>query len=27
MAPSFDGLGGAHADESMIELEKVFHLD
>ena len=27
MAPYFEGLGGAHADESMIELEEVFHLD
>lgn len=26
MAPYFVGLGGAHADESMIELEEVFHL-
>ncbi len=27
MAPYFEGLGRAHADESMIELEEVFHLD
>jgi L-rhamnose mutarotase len=27
MAPYFEGLGGAHADESMIELREVFHLD
>ena len=27
MAPYFEGLGGAHADENMIELEEVFHLD
>ncbi len=27
MAPYFEGLGGAHADESMIELEEIFHLD
>lgn len=27
MAPSFEGLGGAHPDETMIELEEVFHLD
>jgi L-rhamnose mutarotase len=27
MAPYFEGLGGAHADESMIELEEVFHID
>ncbi|MCO6453273.1 MAG: L-rhamnose mutarotase [Caldilineales bacterium] len=27
MAPYFEGLGGAHADESMIELKEVFHLD
>ncbi len=27
MAPFFEGLGGAHADEGMIELEEVFHLD
>ena len=27
MAPYFEGLGGAHADESMVELEEVFHLD
>ncbi len=27
MAPYFEDLGGAHADESMIELEEVFHLD
>ena len=27
MAPYFEGLDGAHADESMVELEEVFHLD
>ncbi len=27
MAPFFEGLTGAHADQSMIELEEVFHLD
>lgn len=27
MAPFFEGLAGAHADQSMIELEEVFHLD
>ena len=27
MAPYFEGLGGKHADENMIELEEVFHLD
>ena len=27
MAPFFENLGGAHADESMIEMEEVFHLD
>ncbi len=27
MAPYFEGLGGALADESMLELEQVFHLD
>lgn len=27
MAPFFEDMGGAHADESMIELEEVFHLD
>jgi L-rhamnose mutarotase len=27
MAPFFEGLGGAHADQSMVELEEVFHLD
>jgi len=27
MAPYFEGIGGAHADEAMIELEEVFHLD
>jgi L-rhamnose mutarotase len=27
MAPFFEGLGGAHADESMVRLEEVFHLD
>jgi L-rhamnose mutarotase len=27
MAPYFEALGGARADEMMIELEEVFHLD
>jgi len=27
MAPCFEGIGGAHADESMIELEEVFHVN
>jgi L-rhamnose mutarotase len=27
MAPYFEELGSAHPDESMIELEEVFHLD
>jgi L-rhamnose mutarotase len=27
MAPYFEDLEGAHADESMIQLEEVFHLD
>lgn len=27
MAPYFENLGGAHADESMQELVQVFHLD
>ena len=27
MAPYFEGLSGAHADESMFELDEVFHLD
>lgn len=27
MAPYFENLGGAHADESMLELTEVFHLD
>ena len=27
MAPYFEGLDGAHADESMVELREVFHLD
>jgi L-rhamnose mutarotase len=27
MAPYFENLGGARADESMAELEEVFHLD
>jgi len=27
MAPFFEGLGGAGPDESMVELEEVFHLD
>ena len=27
MAPYFENLGGAHADQSMVELEEIFHLD
>jgi L-rhamnose mutarotase len=27
MAPYFENLSGAHADESMVELAEVFHLD
>lgn len=27
MKPYFENLSGAHADESMVELEEVFHLD
>jgi L-rhamnose mutarotase len=27
MAPYFENLGGAHADEGMLELQEVFHLD
>ena len=27
MAPFFEGLGGAHADQGMLTLEEVFHLD
>jgi L-rhamnose mutarotase len=27
MAPYFENLGGAHADQSMVELQEVFHLD
>ena len=27
MAPYFEGVAGTHADELMIELEEVFHLD
>src|SRR5262245_7289822 len=27
MAPYFEGIGGAHADDNMQELEEVFHLD
>jgi L-rhamnose mutarotase len=27
MAPYFENLGGAHADEGMVELQEVFHLD
>ena len=27
MAPYFEGLGGAHADQNMIELTEVFHLE
>ena len=27
MAPYFEDLSGAHADQSMLELDEVFHLD
>lgn len=27
MAPYFEGLGGKHADETLVTLEEVFHLD
>jgi L-rhamnose mutarotase len=27
MAPYFENLGGQHPDDSMLELEEVFHLD
>jgi L-rhamnose mutarotase len=27
MAPYFENLGGEQADENMVELEEVFHLD
>jgi L-rhamnose mutarotase len=27
MAPFFENLGGAHADQGMVELTEVFHLD
>ncbi len=27
MSPFFENLAGSHADESMLELEEVFHLD
>lgn len=27
MAPYFEGMGNTHADEMMVELEEVFHLD
>jgi L-rhamnose mutarotase len=27
MAPYFEGIGSQHADEMMVELEEVFHLD
>jgi len=27
MAPYFEALGGGHADENMVELQEVFHLD
>lgn len=27
MAPYFENLAGAHADQSMVQLEEVFHLD
>ena len=27
MAPYFENPGGAHADQSMVELKEIFHLD
>ncbi len=27
MAPYFENLGGKHADEGMLELDEIFHLD
>ncbi len=27
MAPYFENLSGAHADQSMVELQEIFHLD
>ena len=27
MAPYFEGIGDSHADEMLVELEEVFHLD
>jgi len=27
VAPFFENLTGAHADQSMVQLEEVFHLD
>lgn len=27
MAPLFEDMGGAHADEAMLELKEIFHLD
>ena len=27
MAPYFENLGGGHADESMVQLQEVFHLN
>jgi L-rhamnose mutarotase len=27
MAPYFEGLGGAHADQNMLPLTEIFHLD
>jgi len=27
MAPYFEGVAGVHADEMMVELEEIFHLD
>ncbi len=27
MAPFFENIGGGHADENMLRLEEVFHLD
>ena len=27
MGPFFEGIGSAHADQNMVELEEVFHLD
>lgn len=27
MAPYFEGLNGSHADQNMVQLEEIFHLD